>query len=289
MLYYLFTCHSCHSHTTIKGHKNINQLIETGFHQCSQCGMKNPYDEMDLYDDEQPETPKITGSKAHAWGIDNDAMPSKEDMEVYQEDLEGIEDWQQFVLEEFETSEDLTQDDKYGFDDAVAQLKSHQFVWVKFGVWAFQFKLKRFYKYHYKTWREFCEKVLHQSYWYVDKIIKAVRVIRDLICAGFKVLPQNEYQCRFLTKFWGEELIENWGMIVDAVEPHLITSDLIKSRFCSREKRDEKWLKVDGKAWEEFEYKARSKGLDPKEIIENIMENWEATEDEETTDELDDD
>ncbi len=289
MLYYLFSCKYCQSQATIKGQKNINQIIETGFYRCSCCGFEKPYDNKDVYDDDNPETPKISGSTAHFWGIDNDAMPSSMDMEVYYEDLENIEDWQQLVLTEFETSDDLTRDDKYGFNDALAQIKNHQFSWVKFGVWAFQFKVKRFYKHHHKTWRQFCEKELHQSHWYVDKIIKATRVIKDLICAGFDVLPQNEYQCRPLTKFWGEELTENWKMIVDAVEPHLITSDLIKSRFCSREPRDEKWLKVDGQVWEEFEYKARSRGLDPKQIIEDILEDWEATEDEQTDDELDDD
>ncbi|NES63975.1 MAG: hypothetical protein F6K24_01205, partial [Okeania sp. SIO2D1] len=82
--------------------------------------------------------------------------------------------------------------------------------------------------------------------------------------------------------------IENWEIIVNAVEPSLITSDLIKSRFCSREPRDKKWLKVDGQVWEEFAYKARSRGLDPNQIIEDYLEDWEATEDEEITDDFDD-
>ncbi|MDJ0730769.1 MAG: hypothetical protein QNJ33_12325 [Crocosphaera sp.] len=289
MLYYLFTCGSCHSHATIKGQENIDKLREKGFHDCAYCGVHNPYDDKNLYDNDQPENNSLHGSQAHAWGIKNDDLPSKEDMEVYYEDLENIEAWQQLILDEFESSDDLTRDDKYGYEDALCQLKSHQFSWVKFGVWVFQFKIKRFYKHHYKTWREFCEKALHLGVSYVDKKIKAARVMRDLICAGFKVLPQNEYQCRFLTKFWGEELIENWQMIVDAVQPHLITGDLLKSRFCSRETRDKKWLKVDGQAWEEFEYKARSKGLDFNQIIKDYLEDWEANEDEETSDELDDD
>lgn len=288
MLYYLFSCKYCQSHATIKGQQNINKIRETGFHRCSCCGYEKPYDDKDVYDDDQPETTKLYGSTASYWGVKNDEMPTIRDMEVFDEDLEHIEHWQQLILDEWQTSEDLTYDDKGGFDDALHQIKSHQFGWVKFGIWAFRFKVQRFYKHHYKTWSKFCEKELHQSHWYVDKLIKAVRVVRDLICAGFTVLPKNEYQCRPLTKFWGDELIDNWAMIVDAVEPHLITSDLIKARFCSREPRDNKWLKVDGQVWEEFAQKARAKGLDPNQIIEDYLEDWEATEDEETTEELDD-
>ena len=106
---------------------------------------------------------------------------------------------------------------------------------------------------------------------YVDKLIKAVRVMKDLICAGFEVLPQNEYQCRFLTKFWGEELTENWAMIVDAVPPHLITGDLLKAQFSVREEKEEKWIKVNSQVWEEFQWKARQKGLNPNHVIEDML------------------
>ena len=214
-------------------------------------------------------------------------MPDPLDMLPTFEKEPNLEEWQQHLISILYDINTETDDHWSTYKIALQDLKLYKFSWVQFGFLAFQFKLKRIYKNHYKTWRKFCEKVLHQSHWYVDKIIKAARVIKDLICAGFKVLPQNEYQCRPLTKFWGEELIENWQKIVDAVEPHLITSDLIKSRFCSREPRDEKWLKVDGQVWEEFEYKARSRGLDPKQIIEDYLDDWEANEDEETTDKLD--
>ncbi len=210
-------------------------------------------------------------------------------MEVESIDLEDCEDWQREILKEFNNAFSLREDNDYDLNEALVEVKSHQFGFAKFGAWAYQFKLKRLYKNMYSTWRQFCEKVLHQDHWYVDKKIKAARVIKNLICAGFTVLPQNEYQCRPLTKFWGEELIENWQVIVDAIQPSLITHDLIKSRFCSREPRDKKWLKVDGQVWEEFEYKARSRGLDPNQIIEDYLEDWEVNEDEETDDELDDD
>ncbi len=289
MLSYSFTCPNCNDHRILQGQDVVNQLFKTGWHQCGICNTISEADQSKIFEDEKPEPVDYYHETSVYRGYDGQDFPAPRDMEAFGEDLEDVEHWQRLILEEFGKSDDLTRDDKYGYEDALHQLKSQQFGWVKLGAWAFQFKLKRFYKYHHKTWREFCEKVLHQSHWYVDKIIKATRVIKDLLCAGFDVLPQNEYQCRPLTKFWGEELIDNWGMIVDAVEPHLITSDLIKSRFCSREKRDNKWLKVDGQVWEEFEYKSRSKGLDPKQIIENILDDWEANYDEETTDELDDD
>ncbi|MDJ0600841.1 MAG: hypothetical protein QNJ37_18610 [Crocosphaera sp.] len=204
---------------------------------------------------------------------------------------EGVdyEDWEQYLLQYLYDINDDTIDNERGFRIGLQDLKLYKHSWVKFGFLAFQFKLKRIYRHCYNTWKEFCEKELHQSHWYVDKIIKAARVMKDLICAGFKVLPQNEYQCRPLTKFWDDELIKNWEIIVNAIQPHLITHDLIKSRFCSRELRDKKWLKVDGQVWEEFEYKARSRGLDPNQIIEDYLEDWEVNEDEKHPDDLEDD
>ena len=263
--------------------------IETGFHQCGHCGTNNPYESNCLHENNNWQNNDLVSSNPRKWGIYDSDLPTPMDMAIYYEDTEDLEDWQQLILSEFEESDDLTRDDKDGYDDALCQLKSHQFSWVKFGVWAFRFKLKRFYKHHHKTWKQFCEKVLHLGHAYVDKKIKAARVMRDLICAGFTVLPQNEYQCRFLTKFWGDELIDNWAMIVDAVEPHLITGELLKARFCSREPKEEKWVKIDSEVWEEFQYKARARGLDPNQIIEDYLEDWEATEDDETTDELDND
>ncbi len=84
-------------------------------------------------------------------------------------------------------------------------------------------------------------------------------------------------------------MIEQWSMIVDAVPPHMITGDLLKSQFSIKEKREEKWVKVNSEVWEEFQHKARSQNLDPIEIMEEIMEEWEAEEDAEMTDELNDD
>lgn len=155
-------------------------------------------------------------------------------------------------------------------------------------MWAFHFKLKRYYRDYYKTWKEFCEKELHQSHWYIDKLIKAARVMKDLILEGFTVLPQNEYQCRPLTKFWGQTLIENWSKVEETVPPHLITSDLINSLFAVREKKEEKWVKVPAELWEKFEYKTRQHGVDPKEALKEILDEWEGNEDDEELENYDD-
>ncbi len=289
MLYYSFDCDYCGQYTAITEEKEYQEIQDKGYTFCFSCGHSHYYNFETIANDRIEGNLKAYGSYADKWLGKRDEMPDPLDMIPSPDSDIELEEWQEYLLQNLYDINDDTIDCERGFRTGLTDLKLHKYSWVKFGFLAFQFKLKRIYKYHYKTWREFCEKILHQSHWYVDKIIKAARVIKDLICAGFKVLPQNEYQCRPLTKFWGDELIENWQIIVDAVEPHLITSDLIKSRFCSREPKDEKWLKVDGQVWEEFEYKARSRGLDPKQIIEDYLEDWEENEDEETTDELEDD
>ncbi len=287
MLYYLFSCAYCHHHETIKGEKLVNAIKKTGHYTCPNCNAPQDYSPSNLVNNDDPNCDSAYGSMASNWGIENDAFPSKGDFELNDDDCEAIPEWQQYILSSLEDSHESTYDSKVMYESCLTELKQHQFGWVKFGFWAFQFKMKRFYKERFKTWRSFCEKVLHQSHWYIDKIIKASRVIKDLICAGFTVLPQNEYQCRFLTKFWGDELIEKWQIIVDAVDPHLITSDLIKSRFCSKEKKEERWVKVDSGLLEEFEYKARQRGLNPREVLEDILDSWDGEEEEPHPDDLD--
>ncbi len=287
MLYYLFECPKCGEKETFTGKRRIDLLRKKESIKCWNCYHSAPFSEYRIVGEHDDAYNILRLEDREFWETRFCDLPSLEEVSHCEVKTEDLEDWQVDLIEEFEEphSNWVTPDGHY--EDALSWLKRHKWGWVKYGVWADHFKLKRLYHGAYKTWRQFCEKELHQSHWYVDKIIKAARVIKDLICAGFKVLPQNEDQCRPFTKFWGKKLIENWAMIVDAVEPHLITSDLIKSRFCSREPRDEKWLKVDGQVWEEFEYKACSRGLDPKQIIEDYLDDWEATEDEETTDKLD--
>ena len=289
MLYYPFECENCGDERLFIDRETINELIDRGYHQCGLCDHRTEIDPGLCYEDQKPEPIDYYHDDSDYRGYDNQDTPAVKDMEVLNEDLEDVEDWQRFILQEWGESDDLTRDDKYGYEDALAQLKSHQFGWVKFGLWAFQFKVKRFYKYHHKTWKQFCENVLHRNRYYVDKLIKAVRVMKDLICAGFEVLPQNEYQCRFLTKFWGEELTENWAMIVDAVPPHLITGDLLKAQFSVREEKEEKWIKVNSQVWEEFQWKARQKGLNPNHVIEDILHEWGDEDYEPNTDDLADD
>ncbi len=289
MLYYEFTCEKCGDKRTFDDTEVVNHLIAQGYHQCGICDHRTSINPGEVIRDDRPEPVDYYHENTAYHGYDGDDFPTIKDMDVFGADLEDNEDWQQLILEEFGDSDDLTRDDEYGYEDALTQLKSHQFGWVKFGIWAFRFKVKRFYKRHHKTWKEFCEKVLHQGFQYVDKKIKAARVLRDLICAGFDVLPRNEYQCRFLTKFWGEELIDNWAMIVDAVPPDLITGDLLKSRFSVKKSKEEKWVKIDSQLWEEFEYKAHSRGLNPNHVIEDYLQEWEGEDYEQSTDELDGD
>ena len=288
MLYYTFDCDYCGQNTAITDEKEFQEIQEKGYTFCSSCGHSHYYSFHTIANDRIEHNLKVYGSFAAKWLGKEDEMPDPLDMIPSPGENVELEEWQQHLLQCLYDINDDTIDCKRGFRTGLTDLKRSKYSWVEFGFLAFQFKLKRIYKYFHRTWKEFCERELHQSHWYVDKIIKAARVIKDLICAGFKVLPQNEYQCRPLTKFWGDELTENWGKIVDAIKPHLITHDLIKSRFCSREPSDKKWLKVDSEVWEEFEYKAHSRGLNPNHVIEDYLQEWEDDEDENTSNELDD-
>ena len=118
-------------------------------------------------------------------------------------DLDNLEPWQQDILEEFGEAKKGTGKPQYDYPMSINIIKSHQHGWLKFGAWAFNFKLKKQYRLYYKTWKEFCQKELHRTSGYVNKVIKATRVVKELIEAGFKVLPKNEAQARWFTQFWG--------------------------------------------------------------------------------------
>lgn len=289
MFYYKFSCNHCQDERILESKSVVDEVLKAGYHQCGLCDKRTATDPANIFQDDKPEPTDYYCDDRAFNGHDKNDLPTAEEMSVVGEDLEDLEPWEMRIIDEFEASDDFSYDHKACYEDALEHLKSHKFGWVKFGVWAFQFKLKRLYCDHYKTWKSFCEKELHLSNWYVDKIIKACRVVKDLICAGFTVLPQNEYQARFLTKFWGDELIDNWSMVVEGVPPHLITSELIKSKFEVREPKEEKWLKVNSNLWETFQYKARSQGLDPNQLMEEYLTNWDSKDEEESPDELDDD
>ncbi len=288
MSYYSFDCDYCGQHTAITDEKQFQEIQESGYTFCSSCGHSHFYNFRTVANNRIDHNLKAYGSFAAEWQGKRDEMPDPLDMIPSPREDADLEEWQEYLLDSLYDINDDTIDCERGFRTGLTDLRRNQYSWVEFGFLAFQFKLRRIYKYFHRTWKQFCEKELHQNHYYVDKKIKAARVIKDLICAGFKVLPQNEYQCRFLTKFWGDELIEKWQQIVDTVQPHLITGDLLKAHFCSKEPTEEKWVKIDSKLWEEFEYKAHSKGLDPNQVLEEYLEEWEATKDEQSTDELDD-
>lgn len=56
-----------------------------------------------------------------------------------------------------------------------------------------------------------------------------------------------------------------------------------------REEKEEKWIKVNSQVWEEFQWKARQKGLNPNHVIEDILHEWEDEDYEPNTDDLADD
>ncbi len=289
MIYYSFDCDYCGQHTTITDEKEFQEIQDKGYTYCFSCGHSHYYNFQTIANDRIEHNVKAYGSFAAYSQGKTDEMPDPFDMIPSPKEGVELEEWQEYLLQRLYDINDDTIDSERGFRTGLTDLKMNNYSWVEFGFLAFQFKLKRIYKYFHKTWKQFCEKELHQNHYYVDKKIKAARVLQDLICAGFKVLPQNEYQCRFLTKFWGDELIEKWQMIVNAVKPHLITGDLIKASFCSKEPKEEKWVKIDSQVWEEFQHKAVSRGLNPNHVIEDYLQEWEGDENEETTDELEDD
>ena len=104
------------------------RIIDRGYHQCGLCDHRTEIDPGLCYEDQKPEPIDYYHDDSDYRGYDNQDTPAVKDMEVLNEDLEDVEDWQRFILQEWGESDDLTRDYKYGYEDALAQLKSHQFL-----------------------------------------------------------------------------------------------------------------------------------------------------------------
>ncbi|MDJ0582965.1 hypothetical protein [Crocosphaera sp.] len=289
MSYYHFDCPHCGFKSVISDQAVVEKLPTIDL-VCSQCEEVSEYDPKNLSENLLNDNQVVNNVDPQPENEDTDRLPTFKEMSISNDlDLYSLEPWQQDILEEFTEAKKGTGKPQYDYPMSINMIKSHQYGWLKFGAWAFNFKLKKQYRLHYKTWKEFCQKELHRSAAYVDKLIKATRVVKELICAGFKVLPKNEAQARWFTQFWGQELIDKWQVLIEAVPPHYITSTLIKEVFRVQEKETKTWVQVDAQILEDFETRAREKGFNPKEKLQEVLDSWEADQEEEMTDETTDD
>jgi hypothetical protein len=160
------------------------------------------------------------------------------------------------------------------FEWADNEIKNHLLSYVRVGLIAAKVKLYRTWRHasqKFKDFKDYCEKGLGKSRWYVNRMIEAARVTLELMKAGFTQLPQHESQARPLVKFQGEDLIQKWEEVITSLPAHRITAAAI-SKICGEPEPEKKRVLVSSKLWEKLRLKALELNLSPEQLLEQLLD-----------------
>lgn len=162
------------------------------------------------------------------------------------------------------------------FEWAHNEIKNHLLSYVRVGLIAAKVKLYRVWEHSqqkFKDFKDYCEKGLGKSRWYVNRMIEAARVTLELMKAGFTELPQHESQARHLVKFQGEELYEKWKEILNSVPAHRITAAKIAEIVDDNPQPPVKQrVNVRTITWEKVKQAAQEAGMTPDDYLESLLD-----------------
>jgi hypothetical protein len=149
--------------------------------------------------------------------------------------------------------------------------------YVKAGVCLEKVRYLKLWKQGYANFKGYCEKALGKSLSYINRIIEATQVCRQLIAAGFDVLPACEAQARPLVKFLAvdkggnSELETKWGEVLQASRGSTITAELVKNIVDGEPQTQCKRIEIDSDVYQELEAKAKLAGLSPKALLKKLI------------------
>lgn len=129
----------------------------------------------------------------------------------------------------------------FDLDEVINQVKINSLAFIKTGLLLFKAKQLRLYKQVCKTFNQFCTEHLGMSVWRANRLIRATRVVLELVAHGCHILPVNEAQTRaLLTATAGDEgnIVDAWKSITENLEPHQITARTITNHLKPEEKTD---------------------------------------------------
>ncbi len=109
---------------------------------------------------------------------------------LYEEDAEISE--AKHIQELVQLAHDLENEIAGGFDlgSLLFQIKDNSLGFVKNGKIAFKIKTLKLYEGVSRTFKQFCQEQLGYSSWYIDRLIRASRVVIELVAAGFEILTK---------------------------------------------------------------------------------------------------
>jgi hypothetical protein len=159
--------------------------------------------------------------------LDHDQMSKDVDHQSFMPDeiIETLESSLQVFYEYNDPHDD------YCVKTLTARIKKSFYSFLDAGVCAHHVKLTKSYKIlGYRTFTDYCHQEIRKSIWQVNHLIRGAFVTLQLLDQGFTIVPTCEAQARPLTKFFGDELCEKWGEVLDSVnhDPCKITAAKIK-------------------------------------------------------------
>ena len=124
------------------------------------------------------------------------------------------------------------------------------------------------------TFASFCRERLKITRWQVNDNIKAARITLELLYAGFEILPANVSQAMALSSLTGDELIEAWRKITNAIAPDKITHRSIKSFLFPPTEQDlpNTSIKVSPSLHESIHQEAAERGIAIADLIRVMFE-----------------
>ena len=150
-----------------------------------------------------------------------DFLYNHNDVEISQDDvIQELVDYAQYLNNRIEGD--------FNLDAVTSSMREYSFAFVRKGLLAFKIKAFKLYKSQFNSFEQFCKQALGVTHWQINRTIIAARVVLELINHGFEVLPQNEAQCRELSKYVGSELVRVWESVIAEIPPHRITAKSIE-------------------------------------------------------------
>jgi hypothetical protein len=181
-------------------------------------------------------------------------------------------------------SEELDDEGKHiNFQWATREIKQHMLNWARAGLVAFKVKLYRLYSRSFKTFQDYCEKVLGKTAWQINRLIKAAQVTLELVKAGFTVLPTCEAQASKLVKYiqhpeYGyDELLDKWQQVIDSLPAHRITANAIEEILEPARPKKEA-IRLPKSLLAKLRRRALDEGVSVEELLEDFIDEGEPEE-----------
>lgn len=197
------------------------------------------------------------------------------------------------------------------FEWATHEIRNHSLGYIRVGLVADVVRRYKIYQHpqdsskQCRCFREYCEKILGKTEWYVNKIIDAAKAALALINSGYPLekLPTCEYQARPLAKifkeatktwnnFWNVEqgnmpdngetpppephqiVADKWQQVIDQIPPHRISGEKVAEILEDKPQPPAKqkvYMRTSTR--EKLERAAREAGMTPDDYLEALLDS----------------